>query len=138
MAILTPVICALAGFTTAPAGGRILFTRDAGLPLPAQAFAWRVIETHCNFQRHELEQRSFWAHDVRASTRDGTVVYSIKILSDLAWKKANPPVTLEMVLAADGHRIRLTALRSSFIVCTLPPGEAFDPPGESPSVDVRR
>lgn len=138
MVMLAATLCALAGFTTAPTGGRILFTRDAGVPLPAQAFAWRVIETRCNFQRHELAQRSFWAHDVRASAGDGTVFYSIKILSDLAWKKTSPPVTLEMVLAADGDHIRLTALRSSFIVCTLPPGEAFDPPGESPSLDVRR
>jgi hypothetical protein len=58
---------------------------------PVQAFAWRVIETRCNYQAYELDQRSFWAYDTRVSSADGGVVYSISVVSDLTWKKTDPP-----------------------------------------------
>lgn len=111
------MLCALAGFTTVPTGG-ILFSTDSHVPLPVQAFAWRVIEAGCSFQRHELGQRSFWAHDARARRVDGTVVYSIDILSELTWQRSDPPVQVAMVVVDDGERLRLADLRSTFITCT--------------------
>ena len=110
--------CALAGFSAAPVDSRILFARDTNVPRPVQQFAWRVIETRCNYQRYELEQRQFWAYDADATKVDAGVAYSIKILSELAWKKTEPPATIEMTIEADGDT-RLTALRSWFVVCTL-------------------
>jgi hypothetical protein len=110
--------CALAGFSAAPVDSRILFARDTNVPQPVQQFAWRVIETRCNYQRYELEQRRFWAYDAEATKVDAGVAYSIKILSELAWKKTEPPATIEMTIEADGDT-RLTALRSWFVVCTL-------------------
>jgi hypothetical protein len=76
-----------------------------------------VIETRCNYQRYELEQRRFWAYDAEATKVDAGVAYSIKILSERAWNKAGLPATIEMTIEA-GRDIRLTALRSSFVVCT--------------------
>jgi hypothetical protein len=46
-----------------------------------------------------------------------SVVYSINILSELTWKKSEPPAFIEMTVVDDG-RMRLTALKSSFVVCT--------------------
>ena len=119
--VLTAMLCALAGFAMASTGGGILFPADASVPLTVRAFAWRVIETRCNFQRHELGQRSFWAHDVRTSRVDGTVAYSIRVLSDLDWKKTEPPATVEMVVVDDGGRLRLASLNATFAVCASAP-----------------
>jgi hypothetical protein len=109
-------LCALAGFTPAPVESRILFGGDTVVPRPVQDFAWRVIETRCNYQSHERWQRSFWAYDARARRVDGGIVYSIEILSDLAWKKTEPPAVIAMTLVDDG-RLHLTSLKSSFITC---------------------
>jgi hypothetical protein len=114
---LALVPCALAGFAAAPVDSRILFARDANVPRPVQQFAWWVIETRCNYQRYELEQRRFWAYDTAAAKVDAGVAYSIKILSERDWKKTEPPATIEMTIEA-GRDTRLTALRSSFVVCT--------------------
>jgi len=119
MVALALTACALAGFA-APGDSRILFARDTPVPGPVQAFAWRVIETHCNYQQFEREQRSFWAFQTQASRVDGRVVYSINILSDLTWKKSDPPAVIEMTVVDDGA-MRLTALKSSFVGCTLYP-----------------
>jgi hypothetical protein len=82
-----------------------------------QAFAWRTIETHCNYLRYELEQRSFWAYDARAMAVGADTVYSIKILSELPWKKSEPPATIEMAVALQDGHLRLATLTSSFVVC---------------------
>jgi hypothetical protein len=116
MTVLSAILCALAGFGPGPSGSRILFARDPPVPRSVQAFAWRVIETRCDYQAYEREQRSFWAYDTRVSRAGGGVVYSISVLSELAWKKTDPPATIEMVVVDDGG-LRLAALRSSFIVC---------------------
>ncbi len=110
------MLCALAGFTVAPIDNRILFAVDTSVPRTVQEFAWRVIETRCNYQPYELGQRSFWAYDARARRVDDAVVYSIKILSEVTWKKTEPPAVIEMSVVDDG-RVRLTALKSSFIAC---------------------
>ena len=81
-----------------------------------QEFAWRVIETHCNYQSYEREQRSFWAYDARTSRVGGGVAYSIGVLSELPWKKTEPPATIQMTIVDDGS-LRLTALQSTFGVC---------------------
>lgn len=112
------MLSALAGFSAAPVDSRILFARDTNVPRPVQQFAWRVIETRCNYQRYELEQRQFWAYDAEATTVDAGVAYSIKILSEVAGRKTQPPATIEMTIEVD-RDIRLTALRSWFVVCTL-------------------
>jgi hypothetical protein len=116
VASLALMLCALAGFRTAPADARILFTIGTDVPHRVQAFAWQVIETRCNFHRYELEQRSFWAHDARAKRVDAAVVYSIKVLSDVPWRKWEPPAFIEMTVLDDGA-MRLAALKSSFITC---------------------
>ena len=114
---LALVLCALTGFrTAAPADARILFTIGTDVPPRVQAFAWRVIETRCNFHRYELEQRSFWAHDARAKRVDAAVIYSIKVLSEVPWRKWEPPAFIEMTVLDDGA-LRLAALKSSFITC---------------------
>ena len=88
---LALILGALAGFKSGDA--RILFAAETDVPRTAQEFAWRVIETRCNFSGSEREQRSFWAYDARARRVDAAVVYSIKILSDVTWRKRNrqPP-----------------------------------------------
>jgi hypothetical protein len=116
LAIPALALWALAGFTAAPVESRILFAADTAVPGPVQELAWRVIETRCNYQSHERWQRSFWAYDARARRVDGGTVYSIEILSDLTWKKTEPPAIIAMTLVDDG-RLRLTALRSWFIAC---------------------
>jgi hypothetical protein len=109
-------MCGMAACAAARVDSRILFAGDATVPLPVQEFAWRVIETHCNYQADERERRSFWAYDAQARTVGAGVVYSISILSDLPWRKREPPAVIEMTVVDDG-RIRLAALRSSFIGC---------------------
>ena len=76
-----------------------------------------MIETRCNFYGSELDQRSFWAYDARARRVDAGVFYSIKILSDVTWRKREPPVFIEMTVLDDGE-MRLTTLKSSFITCS--------------------
>ena len=117
MVSLTLILCALAGFKSGATGARILFASGTDVPRTVQEFAWRVIETRCNFFGSELDQRSFWAYDARARRVDAAVVYSIKILSDVTWRKREPPVFIEMTVLDDGG-MRLTALKSSFITCS--------------------
>jgi hypothetical protein len=114
-----PLLVALSGFAGIPAPSRILFSRGAPVPPAVQQLAWRVIETHCSYQSYERYQRSFWAPDARATTVEGGTVYSIRVVSELSWKKTEPPASIEMTIVDDGQMLRLTALRSSFIVCAL-------------------
>jgi len=116
LAVPALILCALAGFRAAPVESRILFVANTVVPRPVQDFAWRVIETRCNYQSQERWQRSFWAYDARARRVEGDTVYSIEILSDLPWKKTEPPAVIAMTIVDDG-RLRLTALTSSFITC---------------------
>ena len=115
---LVPVLCALAGFATIPLESRILFSRGAPVPPAVQRFAWQVIETRCNYQSFERNQRSFWASEARASAIDGQSVYSIRVVSELSWKKTEPHAAIDMTIVDDG-RLQLTALTSSFVTCTL-------------------
>ena len=119
MLALALVVCALAGFA-APVDSRILFARDTPVPRPVQAFAWRVIVTNCAYQQFEREQRSFWAFQTQANRVGGGIVYSINILSDLTWRRTDPPAVIEMTVVDDGGP-RLTAIQSSFVVCALHP-----------------
>lgn len=119
---LVTMLCALAGFAAAPIDSRILFPRDATVPRSVQELAWRVIETRCNYHSYEREQRSFWAYDAQARRVGAGVVYSISILSELPWRKTEPPAVIEMTVVDDG-RMRLTALKSSFVVCAFQPSE---------------
>ena len=114
--IVVLMLCALAGFAPATVDSRIVFSGDTNVPRPVREFAWRVIETRCNYQRYEREQRSFWAYDTQARKVDDEVAYSIKILSEIPWKKTEPPAFIEMTIVGGGP-LRLTALRSSFVVC---------------------
>ena len=113
---LVLMLCALTGFTPVPYGSKILFAGGTDVPRPVQERAWRVIETHCDYQRYELEQRSFWAYDTHATKIDGAVAYSIKIISELAWRKSEPPAFIEMTIVGDDG-MRLTALKSTFVGC---------------------
>jgi hypothetical protein len=117
IASLVPMLFALASFAVAtPVDSRILFTVNAAVPRSVQEFAWRVIETRCSYQAYEREQRSFWAYETRVMRLGAGVVYSINILSELTWKKSEPPAFIEMTVVDDG-RMRLTALKSSFVAC---------------------
>jgi hypothetical protein len=122
-AALALMLCVFAGFAPVPADSRIMFSGDARVPRPVREFAWRVIETRCNYQRYELDQRSFWAYDTHATTVDGAVAYSIKILSEIPWKKTEPPAFIEMTIVTDPS-VRLAALRSSFVQCAAAPDPA--------------
>jgi hypothetical protein len=117
IASLVAILCAFAGFAALPIDSRILFAAGTTVPRSVQAFAWRVIETRCNYQSYEREQRSFWAYDTRARRVDGgVVVYSISIISTLTWQRSDPPAFIEMTVVDEGG-LRLTALKSSFVVC---------------------
>src|SRR5580765_1665884 len=98
MARLVPVLCALAGVAAAPVDSKILFARGSSVPRPVQVFAWRIIERHCNYQAYERELRTFWAFDARARSVGTDLVYSISILSELPWRKTEPPAIIEMTL----------------------------------------
>jgi hypothetical protein len=87
-AALALILCVLAGLATASTDARVLFTIDTHVPGSVQQFAWRVIETRCNFHQDELSQRAFWVYDARATSVDAAVLYSIKILSEVSWEKA--------------------------------------------------
>jgi hypothetical protein len=110
------ILCALPALAAGPVDARLLFARDAAVPPPVRAFAWRVIETRCNYQAYEREQRLFWAYDAQARGTGTGVVYSLNILSELPWRKAEPPALIEMIIVDDGS-LRLTALKSSFVTC---------------------
>ena len=116
MRTLLAITVALASLAAAPAGAGLLFAGGSAVPPSVQAFAWRVIQAHCDFQAHERAERSFWAYRARAERIDGGTVYSIEIVSDVDGRKSEPPAFIEMAVAADGG-LRLTALRSSFIRC---------------------
>src|SRR5262245_29528958 len=59
---LALMLCAFAGVAHAFVGSQILFARGTAVPRPVQEFAWRVIETRCNYLAYEREQRSFFAY----------------------------------------------------------------------------
>lgn len=85
-----------------------------------QEFAWRVIETRCSYQSYERERRSFWAYDAQARRVGGGVAYSIDIVSEIPWEKTEPPAHIQMTIVDDGS-LRLTALKSTFVVCGSQP-----------------
>lgn len=110
------MLCAMASVLVAPVDAQIMFARDSAVPPSVQEFAWRVIETRCNYQSYERDQRSFWAYRVRTRRIDDGVAYSIKIVSDVTLRKREPSAFIEMTIV-DGGGFRLTALTSSFITC---------------------
>jgi hypothetical protein len=112
------MLCAVGNLAAAPSTSRILFTRDTIVPRSVQQFAWQVIETRCNYHAYERQQRSFWAYGAQARRIDMGVAYSISILSDLSWKKTDPPAIIEMTIVDDG-RLQVKALSASFVVCAL-------------------
>lgn len=113
------VFWAVVGFAPAPVDSRIEFPGNATVPRAVQQFAWRVIETRCNYQSYELAQRSFWAYRVETRESGSGIAYSIHVVSDLRWKKTEPPATIDMTVVDDGS-MRLTALKSTFVVCESP------------------
>jgi hypothetical protein len=121
MAGLMLVPCALVGLGAGPIDSPILFARDSDVPAPVRAFAWRVIETRCSYQPYERDQRMFWAYRVRAAKTGDGAVYSIGILSERSWKKAEPPAIIEMTIVDEG-RMRLAELKSSFVPCSAEHG----------------
>jgi hypothetical protein len=118
LASLVPLLFVFAAVSASPTDSKILFPRGVTVPRPVQEFAWKVIETRCNYQAHEREQRSFWAYDAHVKNVDAGTAYSISIVSELTWKKTEPPAVIEMTILHDGL-IRLTALKSSFVVCVF-------------------
>jgi hypothetical protein len=122
-ALALPLIIAM-GVTASPSAGlaavtrdsRIMFARDSAVPGPVQQFAWRVIETRCNYQGYERGQRTFWAYHTQATRLDTGLTYSIDILSERSWEKSEPPATIRMTILDDG-RLRLTGLSSTFVGC---------------------
>lgn len=110
------LLCAMASVSVAPVDAQIVFARDSAVPPSVQEFAWRVIETRCNYQSYERDQRSFWAYNVLARRIDDGVAYSIKIVSDVTFRKREPSGFIEMTIVDEGG-LRLTALTSSFVTC---------------------
>jgi hypothetical protein len=117
VACLAGVLCALVGFASIPLDSRILFSRRTPVPSPVQALAWTVISQRCAYQSYELFQRSFWASDAQARAAAGQTIYSIRVLSERSWMKADPVDVIEMTIVDDG-RLRLATLTSSFISCS--------------------
>lgn len=115
---LVAMLCALAGFSASSFDSRILFARGSPVPPRVQAFAWRAIEERCNYQGWERDRRSFWAFETRARAGDEGTVYAIWIVSDLGWRKTTPSAFIAMTIVDDG-RLRLRAIESSFIRCSL-------------------
>ena len=111
-----PILCALATLLPASAGAQVVFSRESAVPPVVQDFAWHALASHCDFQAYERSQRSFWAYRARAERIGGVAVYSIQIVSDVSWSKADPPAFVDMTIADDGG-LRLTGLSSSFIRC---------------------
>jgi len=94
----------------------IMFARDSAVPRSVQEFAWRVIETRCNYQGYERGQRTFWAYHTQAQKLDTGLAYSIEILSERSWKKSEPPATIQMTILDDG-RLHVIGLSSTFVGC---------------------
>lgn len=113
---LVSILCAATGFGPAPTDSRILFARHTAAPRSVQAFAWRVIERRCNFQTSERDQRTFWAYDTRATRASAGTVYSVRVVSDLPWRKWEPSAYIEMTIVDDGE-LRLAALTSTYVAC---------------------
>jgi len=107
------------GFAHASVDSRIEFSGNIAVPRAVQEFAWRVIKTRCNYQSYEHDQRSFWAYNVKTSRSGTGVAYSFHVVSDLRWKKTDPLSTIDMTVVDDGS-IRLTSLKSTFVVCESP------------------
>ena len=118
LSCLAAILCALGGFASLPLDSPIQFPRATPVPRPVQVFAWRVITQRCAYQSHELSQRSFWASDARARTAADGTVYSIRVVAEVGWSKTEPVGVIEMTIVDDG-RLRLSALTSSFITCSL-------------------
>ena len=106
-----------AGLAAAPVDFRIMFARDTTVPRPVQEFAWHVIETRCNYQAYERDQRTFWAYHTRANKLEGGVAYAIDLVSERSWKKSEPPAIIQMTILDDG-RLHLTGLTSTFVGCS--------------------
>ena len=115
LASLVPVLWALVGFAAVPVNSKIQFPGNSTVPRAVQEFARRVIETRCNYQAYEYQERSFWAYDVKTRRAGPGVIYSISIISELPWKETDPPGFIEMIVVDDGG-LRLSALKSSFVV----------------------
>jgi hypothetical protein len=98
------------------ADSRIMFARDSAIPRPVQEFAWRVIETRCDYQGYERGQRTFWAYHTQAQKLDAGLAYSIEILSERSWKKSEPPAIIQMTILDDG-RLHVIGLSSTFVGC---------------------
>jgi hypothetical protein len=88
---LVSILSGLASLPRSPTDAGILFARDTTVPPSVQEFAWRVIEKRCSYQSHERGQRSFWAYEARTRRVAADIVYSISILSEVMWKKTEPP-----------------------------------------------
>ena len=63
MVSLALILGAVASFKSGETDAEILFASGTDVPRTVQEFAWRVIETRCNFYGSELGERSFWAYD---------------------------------------------------------------------------
>ena len=110
------LLCALVASSAGSVDAQIAVARGSVVPQSIREFAWRVIETRCDYASYERGQRSFWAYDVRARKIDTAIVYSIGIVADVTWRKPEPSAFIEMTIVDDGG-IRLIALKSSFIHC---------------------
>jgi hypothetical protein len=84
---LGALLCASASLAAPLYDSRILFAAKTPVPRPVQEFAWRVIETRCNYPSHERAQRSLFAYDARATRVGAAVVYSISIPADVTWRR---------------------------------------------------
>src|SRR5688572_29415017 len=115
--VLILLVGVASGLSPAWPHAKILFPRNTPVPPSVQAFAWQVIETHCNYLGYEREQRSFWAYETRATTVSAETVYSIRILSELSWKKTAPPAMIDMVVALHERQMRLAGLTSTVVAC---------------------
>jgi hypothetical protein len=104
------------GFAAVTTDSPIMFARDSAVPRPVQEFAWRVIETRCDYQGYERGQRTFWAYHTQAQKLDSGLAYSIEILSERSWKKSEPPATIQMTILDDG-RLHVIGLSSTFVGC---------------------
>ena len=113
------LIACVVGHLGAAAGNfGVQFAGDARVPRPVQEFAWRVIETHCNYQSYEVAQRSFWAYQAHSRKVGAEAIYSISILSDLTWKKTEPPAQIDMTIVDNGQ-LTLTDLKSTYVTCSI-------------------
>ena len=104
------------GFAAVTTDSPIMFARDSAVPRSVQEFAWRVIETRCNYQGYERGQRTFWAYHTQAQKLDTGLAYSIEILSERSWKKSEPPATIQMTILDDG-RLHVIGVSSTFVGC---------------------